>query len=99
MTSQNLISFLGMFALMGFAWIFSSDRKTIHWRVVLWGMLLQISIALFIFKIPAGAWLFLRVNNAVVRMLDCANAGSQFLFGALAVPPGQAGELGEKSLG
>lgn len=56
--------------------------------------MLQLALALFIFKVPAGAKIFLWVNEAVIRMLDSATAGSRFLFGPLATPPG-----GEDSLG
>ena len=48
---------------------------------------------------PAGARLFLFVNQGVVKVMDCATAGSEFLFGLLAVPPGQMSAWGEKSLG
>ena len=95
----NLVSFAGIFALMGVAWLLSADRKVIHWRAVLWGTALQLLFALFIFVVPAGAKVFLFVNDVVVRVLDSASAGTRFVFGRLAIPPGMRGEAGEESLG
>jgi CNT family concentrative nucleoside transporter len=95
----NLISFAGIFVLMGVAWLFSSDRRVINWRVVLWGTALQLLFALFIFVVPAGTQAFLLVNDAVVKVLDCASAGTRFVFGRLALPPGTSGGPGEESLG
>lgn len=46
-----------------------------------------------------GSRLFLILNDAVVRVLDCASAGTRFLFGRLALPPGTKNEAGEESLG
>ncbi len=95
----NLISFAGIFILMAFAWLISTNRKVINWRVIFWGTLLQLVFALFIFVIPAGSKVFLFVNDAVVKLLDSATAGTKFVFGRLALPPGTKNEIGEESLG
>jgi len=99
MDIYNLVSFLGIFILIGFAWIFSSDKKNMNWKVIIWGVGLQILIALFIFVIPAGTKLFLVLNNVVIKVLDSASAGARFVFGRLALAPGQISEAGETSLG
>ncbi len=98
----NLISFAGIFILMAFAGMFSTNstnRKVINWRVVIWGILLQLIFAMFIFIEPAGSKIFLLINDAVVKVLDCATAGTRFLFGRLALPPGMKNEAGEESIG
>jgi CNT family concentrative nucleoside transporter len=95
----NIISFIGIFILMAFAWAISANRKVINWRVIIWGTVLQLIFALFIFVVPAGSKIFLIVNDAVVKILDSASAGTRFLFGRLALPPGTRGEAGEESLG
>lgn len=99
MAGYNLISFSGIFLLMLTAWIISADRKAVNWRVILWGTAMQLFLAFFIFVVPAGSKLFLVVNDAVVRLLDSATAGTKFLFGRLALPPGTKNEAGEESLG
>jgi CNT family concentrative nucleoside transporter len=97
----NLISFAGIFILMAFAGVLSTNRRVINWRVVIWGTLLQLIFAMFIFIVPAGSKIFLLINDAVVKVLDCATAGTRFLFGRLALPPGMKNEVevGEESIG
>lgn len=99
MSIYNLISFLGIFGLMLVAWVFSQDRRNINWRVVFWGVVLQLLFALFVFQIPVGLFLFKWINDAVVKVLSFANAGMYFVFGPLAVSPGSTGPAGEKSIG
>jgi len=95
----NLVSFAGIFILMAFAWLLSAERKVVNWRVVIWGLTLQMIFALFIFIVPAGANLFMFINDALVKVIDVASSGTKFLFGRLALPPGTTNEFGEESLG
>ena len=99
MESYNLVSLAGIFILLGFAWLCSSNRRILNWQLILWGIGLQFLFALFIFQVPAGARIFLFINNVVVKVLDSATAGTRFLFGRLALPPGTVDESGETSLG
>lgn len=99
MDIHNLVSFGGIFVLLGCAWVFSADRRNMNWRVIVWGVALQLLIGAFIFVVPAGADVFRFVNDAVVNILDSASAGARFVFGPLALAPGQVGESGEESLG
>lgn len=96
---ENIVSLTGIFVLAGAAWLCSSNRKVINWRVVFWGIVIQLIFALFIFIVPAGARVFLFVNKIVVVILDSATAGTRFLFGRLALAPGTTSESGETSLG
>ncbi len=95
----NLVSFVGILILTGMAWILSADRRNMNWRVIGWGVGLQLLVALFIFVVPAGARVFLVINDVVVKILDSAGAGARFVFGPLALGPGQSGEEGTQSLG
>lgn len=99
MDIYNLVSFCGIFILGAFAWLLSSDRHNMNWRLISWGVALQLLFAAFIFLFPVGTSLFLVANDAIVTVLDSASAGSRFLFGRLAVPPGMTTEGGEPSLG
>jgi len=99
MSIYNLVSFLGIFILIGFAWLISENKKNMNWKVIIWGVALQIVIALFIFIVPAGSELFLFLNNAVIRILGSASEGARFVFGRLALSPGEVSGGGETSLG
>ncbi|UCE49625.1 MAG: hypothetical protein JSW47_05665 [Phycisphaerales bacterium] len=99
MEIYNFVSFGGIFVLLGCAWVLSADRRNMNWRVIGWGVALQLLIGLFIFVVPAGADVFRFVNDVVVCVLDSASAGARFVFGPLALAPGQIGEAGEESPG
>ena len=99
MDIYNLVSFAGIFVLLGFAWILSADRRNMNWRIIVWGIGLQILIALFIFVVPAGKNIFLVINDIFIKALDSASAGTKFVFGPLALPPGEVNDSGEKSVG
>ena len=99
MDAYNLVSLAGIFILMGFAWLLSANRKVVNWRVVFWGIGLQFLFAFFIFVVPVGTRFFLFVNNVVVKILNTASAGTRFIFGRLALPPGTTNEACETSLG
>lgn len=99
MSMYNLVSFSGIFIIMGIAWLFSSQKKNINWRLICGALALQAAFALFIFKVPAGSRLFLGINSVVITVLDAASSGSRFVFGRLALPPATFSDAGEPSLG
>jgi CNT family concentrative nucleoside transporter len=99
MQLYNLVSFLGIFVIAGFAWLCSNNRSVINWHVVLWGVSLQLLFAFFIFVLPIGAKFFLFVNDIVVTILNSATEGTKFVFGRLALAPGTTNADGETSLG
>lgn len=88
-----------MLLLVVFAWLLSANRRIINWRVVAWGLGLQMIFAVFIFVVPAGSKVFLFINDVVVRVLEAATAGTQFVFGRFALGPGHTNAAGETSLG
>ena len=94
MNLYNFISFAGIGAIVFIGWLFSSNRKVMNWRVIGWGIGLQVAFGLFIFKAPAGAGVFLFINDVVVKVVDASAAGTKFLFGPLAIPPGAKGSFG-----
>jgi CNT family concentrative nucleoside transporter len=86
---------LGIVLLLSVAWLFSPQKRLINWRLIGWGIVLQMIFAVFIFYIPAGSKLFVVLNDLVVKILDSATAGAEFVFGPLAIPPGS----GKESIG
>ena len=99
MIPQNLISLVGIFVLLGLAWLLSKHRKAINYRVIVGGLIIQAIVALFVFVVPFGTSVFLVVNDLVVQILTSAAAGTKFLFGRLALGPGMTSDTGETSLG
>jgi CNT family concentrative nucleoside transporter len=81
---DRVISFFGVPVLIGIAWlVFSTDRKHFPWRVVLWGVGLQLSFALLILWTPWGRAVFEWLGELVTLFLGFTKAGSEFLFGNL----------------
>ena len=94
MTLYNLISFVGIFVLIGLGWIVSRQRRNMNWRAIGFGVAIQLVIGLVVFKVRAGTQAFLWVNDGVVRVLETAAEGAKFVFGPLAIPAGQDNSLG-----
>ena len=82
---------LGLITMLGLAYIFSTDRRAIRLKTVLWGLGLQFVFAVFVLKIDAGRILFQKAGDAVTKLLSYAYAGSHFVFGDLANPGSQFG--------
>jgi len=90
MDTNILRSILGIFVLLGIAYLASSDRKNINWRTIIGALVLQISLGAFVLYMPAGKDILLSVANGVSSVIGYANNGINFIFGE---------QIGEKSLG
>ena len=86
---QRVISFIGIFVLLGIAWLFSNNKKKINFRVVGWGLGLQLLFAVLILKTGPGQALFFAARSAIAKLLSFTDAGASFLFGNLYL--GEAG--------
>lgn len=95
---------LGLILLVGIAFLFSNNKKNINWRLVISGIVLQVIFAILILKgdslgtifVPLG-WpkdFFYWVSGFFVLLLNFTTEGAKFVFGNLAVSPGQDGSLG-----
>ncbi len=71
---------LGMLVLILIAWIFSSNRGAINWRVVFMGLAIQLILAIGILWIPPVQIFFEFVGKLFVKILDFTYAGTEFLF-------------------
>ncbi len=76
---------LGMSVLIMIAFLFSSNRRAINWRTVGIGMALQLLIAIGVLKVPFVQWIFKKLGQVFVSILDFTRAGSKFLFEGLVV--------------
>ncbi len=74
---------LGLCSLILIAWIFSSNRKAIAWKVVIIGLIIQITLAAGILYLGPVRYVFEFVGKIFVSILDFTKAGSVFLLGGL----------------
>ena len=80
---QQMQGLIGLFFLVALAWAFSEDRKNIHWRTVIGGLLLQMALALVLIKLPVSRLLFEWMNRAVLALEQATMAGTAIVFGYL----------------
>jgi len=73
---------LGLISFIALAWLVSERRRMFPWRVVLGGLALQFSLALFVLKTSIGKRLFSGIGYGFERVMDSVAAGSGFLFRA-----------------
>jgi CNT family concentrative nucleoside transporter len=80
---HRLVGVLGMLTMMGFAFLFSTNRRAVRGKTVAWGLGLQIVFAYLVINWTYGQWIFQKAGAGVNWVLDFAFFGSQFLFGDL----------------
>ncbi|MDQ7816028.1 MAG: nucleoside transporter C-terminal domain-containing protein [Melioribacteraceae bacterium] len=95
---------IGIVLLLGIAFLISNNKKRINWRLVLSGLAIQITLAIFIIKgdqlgsffAPLG-WIkefFRFVSSFFVLILNFTTEGAKFVFGSLGLGPGSEGSIG-----
>ena len=72
---------LGLIFMLAAAWMFSTNRKAIRWRVVATGIALQVVFAVFVTKVQWGQRAIGAAGEGAKRLLACSFAGSKFVFG------------------
>ena len=78
---ERVISALGLIVFVGLAYVFSTNRRAVRWRPVLWGIGLQLLFALLILKTKTGLAVFKFLGNIVSQFLNFSDTGAKFVFG------------------
>ena len=81
---------LGILSILALAYGLSRNRRAIKPSLVLWGLGLQILLAVLVLKTPFGG-AFQTIGNAVNHMMKLAEDGSIFIFGDLGKSDGPLG--------
>ncbi|MCP9770377.1 Na+ dependent nucleoside transporter [Lacihabitans sp. LS3-19] len=74
---------LGIFALLGIAYLLSSNRKAINYKTVGLGLLAQLLLAFGVLKVPIVEKMFNYIGSFFVQILAFTKAGSEFLLGGM----------------
>lgn len=77
----------GLIVLLGIAWLMSEGRRTVHWRLVLAGVVLQVLIAVLMLKSAIFRQIFFALNSVVAAFEEATRAGTSFVFGYLGGGP------------
>ena len=75
--------FIGLAALIVFAWIVSENRRGLRWRVVVAGLAVQFALAILLLKLPQSQIAFVWLNDGVVALQKATEAGTSLVFGFL----------------
>ncbi len=91
----RLTSLFGLFFLIFVAWLLSSNRQKFPVRIVIGGLLLQITLAALVMLTKPGQDFFNAANAAVNKFQDFVSEGSGFVFGLF---DGAAAEVGGNNM-
>jgi len=81
--SLRLQSVIGVVLILTLAYAGSVDRRAIHWPTVVWGLGLQLAVAVVVLKTAVGQQVFERIGDIVGSLLGFADVGATFVFGPL----------------
>ena len=59
---DRFFGFFGIILIFGIAFLMSNNRKAINYKTVGTGFLLQVLLAVFIFKVPIGRAIFFNIG-------------------------------------
>jgi len=79
----RLVGFLGLISMMSLAYAFSTNRRAIRLKTILWGISLQLVFALIVLRLDIGRNALQTAGAAINRLLEYSFAGSEFVFGEL----------------
>jgi CNT family concentrative nucleoside transporter len=94
---QRLIGLLGVMTMLLLAVLLSYNRRSINWRLVGTGLLLQILFGVIVLKTEPGRIFFDRLGAIITGLLGFQEQGARFVFGNLVqsqVPVGVPGPNG-----
>jgi concentrative nucleoside transporter, CNT family len=88
---ERFTSILGILAILGGCYAFSTNRKAVKWKIVAWGVGLQLLFGFVVLKFEWGQKVMSVAGDKVKALLDYALVGASFVFGSLTDPHASAG--------
>lgn len=99
MSWLNLGSLGGLIALAFLAWAAGGFRRPVPWRTVVSAGGLMLILGAVVFWVPWTLTALIWINDTVITILRAGNEGARFLFGPLALNPGETTAAGSPSIG
>jgi len=75
-----MIGLLGVVVLLFIAFCLSNNKSKIDYKLVAWGLTIQLVFAILILKSPIGKPVFSFLDKAITKVISFSDAGSDFLF-------------------
>lgn len=76
-----LYAILSLVGILFLGWLLSSNRKSIPWKTIGIGLLLEAALILFVMKVKAGEIILEKAAFAVQKIIDFSSEGIEFVFG------------------
>ena len=80
---ERLQGLIGIILILSLAWVASNNKKRINYRLVISGILLQVTIAVLIFKVPFVKSFFSWMGRQMTHIEAFAKEGASFVYGGL----------------
>ncbi|MGQ9412303.1 NupC/NupG family nucleoside CNT transporter [Streptococcus pluranimalium] len=81
---QFIYSILGILLILGIIYAISFNRKVISFPLIGKALIVQFIIALILVRVPLGQRIVSVVSDGVTKVINCGQAGLNFVFGSLA---------------
>lgn len=78
------IGLVGILLILLVAYLFSTNRRAIRWRTILWGVGLQILFAFAVLRWPWGQLALRKTADFITNIIGYAGFGARFVFAWLA---------------
>src|SRR5579862_4345164 len=79
----QLQSVFGVVVLLALAWALGENRRAVSFRQAATGLVVTLSTAVVLIKLPFAARVFGAINDAVGAIASASRAGTSFVFGYL----------------
>ncbi|MCW1784787.1 NupC/NupG family nucleoside CNT transporter [Streptococcus agalactiae] len=81
---QFIYSIIGILLVLGIVYAISFNRKSVSLSLIGKALIVQFIIALILVRIPLGQQVVSVVSTGVTKVINCSQAGLNFVFGSLA---------------
>ncbi|VGV05146.1 nucleoside permease nupC [Streptococcus pyogenes] len=81
---QFIYSIIGILLVLGIVYVISFNRKSVSLSLIGKALIVQFIIALILVRIPLGQQIVSVVSTGVTSVINCGQAGLNFVFGSLA---------------
>lgn len=78
---ERFLNFYGIIVILGLAWLLSSNRKSIPFRLIFSGVMLQIIFGMLILWTTPGQFFFDAARVLVTKVISFSNDGARMVFG------------------
>jgi CNT family concentrative nucleoside transporter len=78
------VGLVGILLILATAYLFSTNRRAIRWRTILFGLGLQVLFAFAVLRWPWGQYALQRTADFITNVIGYAGFGARFVFSWLA---------------